>query len=154
MNTFSEYSAELQLQTLQLNPDKMMQPVLDIGCGENYYLVKHLRALGIEAYGLDRFLFSEPYLQTGSWLEYIFNEDYWGTIISHFAITNPSIPGTMENETEEIFTRILNSLKKAGSFHFTPEWLPFDGYVNMKQFTLNYVDVDDFDFKAVIIKKL
>ncbi|MGC4070482.1 MAG: hypothetical protein QM784_38620 [Polyangiaceae bacterium] len=49
----AEYSAELQLQLLGLTEGKLLEPVVDLGCGQRAELVTLLRAKGIAATGLD-----------------------------------------------------------------------------------------------------
>jgi hypothetical protein len=49
-----EYSARFQLQLLHIDPARLAEPILDVGCGSAGTLVNFLRARGYEAFGLDR----------------------------------------------------------------------------------------------------
>jgi len=44
-----EYSAQVQLQLLGIETASLQEPILDLGCGKQAFLVKHLRMLGLEA---------------------------------------------------------------------------------------------------------
>jgi hypothetical protein len=149
---WSQYAAQLQISTLKIG--QLIQPILDIGCGEDALLVEYLRNEGIEAYGIDIHHFSKPYLTTASWKHYDYGINRWGTIISHFAFTNPSIPGYLDKEWETIFYRILYSLKKGGFFYSSPEVIPSRVTIDKELFIVSYEDIDDFDFKVMKIEKL
>ncbi len=83
-----EYSAILQMELLQIDTDKISLPVLDIGCGKQGNLVKHLRKIGIEAYGFDRFADADSFLFCSDWLEFGYGCKKWGTIISNLGFSN------------------------------------------------------------------
>ena len=63
--------------------------MIDVGCGSQANLVTYFRALGIEAYGIDRHLEThKPYLDQVDWFDYDFEAGRWGTIVSHMSFTN------------------------------------------------------------------
>lgn len=66
----SQYSAELQIKILNIDLSNLRQPVLDIGCGKESFLVNYLKSRNFDAVGIDRFKFSSSNLITTDWLEY------------------------------------------------------------------------------------
>ena len=48
------YSPSLQLRVLDLIYERLAEPVLDVGCGRDAPLIRHLRERGVEAFGIDR----------------------------------------------------------------------------------------------------
>jgi len=110
----------------ELNINKLNQPVLDIGCGYNSLLVKHLRDSGIESYGIDVLLNDkDEYLISDSWLEFDYSIEIWGTIISHMAFSNHLINNLKRSDGNyrryvEKFSKILDSLKQGGIFYYAP----------------------------------
>src|SRR5512138_1108476 len=125
-----EYSPLLQIDLLRLDVQTLKQPVLDLGCGSRAGLTRHLRALGIEAYGIDRQIEKEgPYLQPVDWLEYSFEPDRWGSVISNMAFTNHLHYGNHHDRAQlelylQKFKEIVESLKVGGSFYYAPD-VPF-----------------------------
>ena len=125
----SEYPPDLQLNILQINPQNLLQPVLDIGCGRELNLVNYLRDNGIEAYGIDRFENENPYYTKTDWLEYNFKSSKWGSIISNLGFSNHFIHHNLRvdgkyREYAVKYMEILASLQPNGSFYYSPD-LPF-----------------------------
>lgn len=155
----SEYSSELQMEILQLDVPQMMEPVLDIGCGKEGNLVLKLRNCGIEAYGFDRFAYSNSFLTQSDWFEYEFKNEHWGTIVSNLGFSNHFKHHHLRNDGNFIgyakkFMDILGSLKIGGSFHYAPD-LPFvEQYLDETKYQLTRQSVGNYDFKAVIIKRV
>jgi len=89
-------------------------------------LVRHLRTLEIKAYGVDRQVGkAEPYLQQMDWIDYRFEPDTWGTIISNMAFTNHLLYAKTHDHAQlelylQKFKEILESLAAGGSFHYAP----------------------------------
>jgi hypothetical protein len=125
-----DYQANLQLDLLSMDWDQLMEPVLDIGCGKDAYLVHELRQRGIDAVGFDRHVEDKvKYLYQSDWHTFEFKEQTWGTIVSHMAFTNHFIHHHLRNDGQfinyaRLYTFILKSLKPMGSFIYTPD-LPF-----------------------------
>ena len=126
----AEYSARLQIALLRINPDDILEPLLDIGCGEQANLVKHMRQLGIDAWGNDRLAdSSQPFLLRANWLEFDYQPKQWGTIIAnhsfslHFLNQNQRSDGDYLGYARK-YMEILYALKPGGSFHYAPS-LPF-----------------------------
>jgi len=87
--TYEEYSAEFQIELLGLDLFSLQPPILDVGCGSQANLVRHLRSLGMEAYGMDREVqTSRPYIFQADWFDYRFEKDRWGTIVSNMGFSN------------------------------------------------------------------
>lgn len=155
----SEYPPGLQLNILQLGIKTMLQPVLDIGCGREMNLVNYLRNYGIEAYGIDRFDNKSPYYQKVDWLEYQFETNKWGTIISnlgfsnHFTHHNARIDGKYRDYAIK-YMEILSSLQPKGSFHYSPD-LPFiEVYIDKSKFRVRNLLIEGYAYKASQITKI
>jgi hypothetical protein len=121
-----EYSPQLQIDLLRLDVQTLRQPLLDIGCGSRAGLTRHLRALGIDAYGIDRQIEQgETYLQQTDWLDYELDPDTWGTIVSNMAFTNHlhyvgcHNPAQLELYLQK-FKEMIEALTIGGSFHYAP----------------------------------
>ncbi len=155
----SEYSQKLQINILQIDIKHLMQPVLDIGCGNKGYLVNDLKKQGIEIFGIDRFKFTSSNLITADWLEYDYGKDKWGTIVSNLGFSNHFNHHNLREDGNYIeygktYMNILNSLKIGGRFHYAPD-LPFiEQYLDNNQFYLKKYDINEYDFKTTIIKKI
>lgn len=125
----SEYSATLQTGVLHLGHERILPPVLDIGCGEEAALVHHLRTRGIPAFGIDRFAPEADYLFRHDWLDLPLGEGIWGTIISHMAFSHHFLHHHLKGSDEirnyaARYMEILGALKPGGSFIYSPG-LPF-----------------------------
>lgn len=137
----AEYSASLQLQLLHIDVATLLQPVLDLGCGEHAHLTRYLQKSGINAFGMDRIIEknNEHYLICSDWLDYPFVPDSWGSIISnhsfalHFSHQNLRKDGSYIEYAKK-YIEILHSLQPGGSFYYTPslpfieQFLPDDSY--------------------------
>jgi len=154
-----EYSAELQLTIFQIDTDKIAGPVLDIGCGKQGNLVKHLRSSGIEAYGCDRFAEASPFLTCQDWFEFGYGKDKWGTITSNLGFSNHFNHNHLRNdgrfiEYAKTYMDILNSLKIGGSFHYAPG-LPFiEKYLDQSKFRVEMQKIGNSEVKSVRIMRL
>jgi len=155
----SEYTPKLQIDILQIDIKHLIQPVLDIGCGINGHLVNYLKNQGIEVYGIDRFKFSTTNLITADWLEYDYGTEKWGTVVSNLGFSNHFHHHNLREDGNFIeygktYMNILNSLKVGGCFHYAPD-LPFiEKYLDNKQFDLRKYEINKYDFKTTIIKKI
>ncbi len=120
-----EYTPALQLEMLGVTPDELAEPVLDLGCGKRGKLVRYLRSRGIEAYGVDRFASSAPYLAATDWLRMPFRPAKWGTILSHMSFSNHFVHHHLRRDGDsEAYARkymeMLRVLKPGGVFICTP----------------------------------
>lgn len=126
----SDYSAQLQLELMKIDPKLLNEPILDIGCGKEKNLIRYLSSLGLEAYGFDRMLDENTLiLKSNDWLKADFGVSRWGTIIAHHSFTTNFIyqhysSRKMATEYAIKYMQILKSLKTPGEFIYTPG-LPF-----------------------------
>ena len=121
-----EYTAELQINILGLDIENLKEPILDIGCGQDYKLVKYLREKGYNAYGLDRIESKEDFIINCNWLEYKFERNSWGTIISHMAFSNHFSHHHMRKDGKYVefmkkYIEIANALVVKGEFIYAPQ---------------------------------
>lgn len=121
----AEYSPEFQLNILHVNLPEIKEPLLDIGCGENGNLVLYLRALGMEAFGFDRFAGNNRYLMKCDWFDFTFEKGYWGTIVSNLGFTNHFFHHHLREDGKFIqyskkYMEILTSLQPGASFYYAP----------------------------------
>lgn len=154
-----EYSADLQLKILQIDLDLIVEPVLDVGCGNEANLVKYLRSNGIEAYGCDRFVGSSSFLTRSDWFEFEYGQGKWGTIISNLGFSNHFNHHHLRNDGRYIeyaktFLNILISLKIGGRFHYAPD-LPFiEKYLDKNKFSTQIHTIGNQEFKSALIQRL
>jgi len=155
----SEYSSELQIEILQIDLNRIIEPVLDIGCGKQANLVLFLRQHGIDAYGFDRFACDNSVLARSDWFTYKFEKDKWGTIISHLGFSNHFQHHHFRQDGNFIdyarkYTDILNALKVGGSFHYVPD-LPFvEQYLAGDKYQLTKHCVENYEFQSTRIKRI
>lgn len=125
----AEYGPELQLEVLGLAPGRLLPPVLDLGCGAEGRLVRHLRALGVEATGVDRVADPAPGVRRGDWLAEPLAPGSLGTVISHLAFSLHFLhhhlrPGDAALAWARRYMEILRALRPGGTFAYVPG-LPF-----------------------------
>lgn len=155
----SEYNADLQIEILGIEITKLIEPVLDIGCGSKGTLVNFLRGRGIEAYGIDRYKFANPHLSTADWLEYKYEANKWGTITSNLGFSNHFNHHNLREDGNyiqygKVYMNILNSLKRGGSFHYAPD-LPFiEKYLDANKFVVRKNEIKNYNFKTSVIQKM
>jgi hypothetical protein len=155
----SEYSPDLQLEILQIDIGQIIEPVLDIGCGKQGGLVLFLRQKGIDAYGFDRFAYSDAALTNSDWFEFNYGKDKWGTITSNLGFSNHFQHHHFRNDGNFIdyakkYMDILSSVKIGGSFHYAPD-LPFvEQYLDKDKYQLTKHSIGNYEFKSTRIKRL
>ena len=155
----SEYPPDLQFNILQINPENLFQPVLDIGCGRELNLVNYLRDNGIEAYGIDRFDNENPFYTKTDWLEYNFESSKWGSIISNLGFSNHFIHHNLRvdgkyREYAVKYMEILASLQPNGSFYYSPD-LPFiEKLLDKSKYRCTNFAIEGYDYKASQITKI
>jgi hypothetical protein len=121
-----EYSAELQIKILGLDIKNLEEPIIDIGCGKEFRLVKLLREKGYEAYGLDRINSKEDFIIKSNWMDYNFEPTKWGTIVSHMAFSNHFNHHHLREDGQYVefmkkYLEILKSLKVKGILAYAPK---------------------------------
>ncbi len=126
--TAGRYSPELQLAVLGLSIDAMREPILDVGCGEEAALVRHLRAAKKRATGIDQNAPSDV-AESADWLTYDYGTARFGTIVSHLGFSLHFMHQEMKRsdlafEYGRTYMRILRALIAGGTFAYVPG-LPF-----------------------------
>ncbi|PSL46564.1 hypothetical protein CLV51_103545 [Chitinophaga niastensis] len=155
----AEYSPAIQLAVLRLDIATMKGPVLDIGCGQNANLVRHLRQNGVEAFGIDRFIDDpEYYLQAGDWLEYELAGNYWGTIISNLSFSNHFLHHHQRSNGQHLgyakkYMEILGALQPGGSYHYAPQLPMIEEYLSADTYDIRHYQVDDHFQNTVITRR-
>jgi SAM-dependent methyltransferase len=124
--TCAEYTPELQLRVLSV--DMLRAPVLDVGCGPNASLVRHLRERRVDAMGLDRALDAELGV-AGDWLNYDYGQARFGSIVSHQSFSLHFLhhhhgSGDEAYDYARTYMNILRALVPGGLFAYAPG-LPF-----------------------------
>lgn len=124
-----EYGPALQLEVLRVHPTDLLEPVLDLGCGERAGLVRALREMGVEAFGVDRFAPESRWTRRADWLGPPLQPRRWGTILSHMSFSNHfahhhlRANGRFEAYAAK-YAEALAALVPGGSFIYAPG-LPF-----------------------------
>ncbi len=155
----AEYSAELQINVLQINMELLIEPVLDIGCGKQGSLVHFLRQKGIETYGFDRFAQKSSFISISDWFEFNFECNKWGTIISNLGFSNHFQHHHFRNNGNFVgyakkYMEILNSLKIGGNFHYAPD-LPFiEKFLDKEKYLITKYNIENLHFYSTKITKM
>lgn len=154
-----EYTAFTQLDLLSIAVASLQEPILDLGCGQQAALVKYLRSLGLEAYGIDRNAIPSEFTYQADWFEFDLSGREWGTVISnvgfsnHFQHHHLRVDGNYTLYATR-YMEILRSLKQGGSFYYAPD-LPFiEQYLEASSFAVHKVAVGETAFKATRVVKL
>ena len=155
----SEYPPDLQLSILNIDLKTLLEPVLDIGCGRELNLVNYLRDNGIEAYGIDRFDNINPYYYKTDWLEYNFELEKWGCLISNLGFSNHFIHHNLRvdgnyREYAQKYMDILSSLKIGGSFYYAPD-LPFiEKHLDSSKYLYTGNIIEGYVYKSIRITRI
>jgi len=152
----AEYSALLQIDILQIDVENLVEPILDIGCGENAWLAKYFREQGLNAYGLDRLSYNTcNFLYNVNWLDFEFKPKHWGTLVSNLSFALHFTNHNLRKDSDYIayskkYMEILNSLIVGGSFYYAPS-LPFiEVYLPPNKFNVvNYMINENFSSSVV-----
>ncbi|MHB1293773.1 MAG: methyltransferase domain-containing protein [Anaerolineae bacterium] len=136
----AQYSPALQLEVLGATLETLRAPILDVGCGYDGALVQHLRAAGMEAYGIDRLVAPVPFLQEADWLTYRYEPETWGTVLSHLAFSNHFVFHHLYQRGRPqayaaAYMAILGSLREGGAFYYAPG-LPFIERFLLERYTI------------------
>lgn len=156
--TCAQYSPELQMEVLGIEIKRLLQPVLDVGCGQHGQMVTHLREMGIDVYGIDRYTFEETHLITADWLEFEYGAEKWGTIISHLGFSNHFHHHHLREDGNYIayartYMKILAALRLGGTFYYAPA-LPFiECYLSDDQYVVRHKEISASDLKATALNK-
>jgi hypothetical protein len=155
----SEYSSRFQKNILCLNKIDLLEPILDIGCGENASLVKSFIAEKMDAYGIDRGAGAFPYCKKADWLTYNYGMKKWGTIVSNLGFSNHFVHHHLRDngniiQYAEKYLEILQSLQIGGSFCYAPD-LPFiEMYLDTKTYSIAKYNIGNVSFRTTIVTRL
>lgn len=143
----STYDANTQIGILGIDVDNLIEPILDVGCGENANLVQFLSKKGYSTFGIDKYCeMKSENLNSISWNDFMFTKNYWGTIISHMAFSNHFIYHYIKNDSIDYqyaikYMEILESLKENGNFYYAPG-LPFiEKYLDQKKYSIKNSEI-------------
>ena len=121
-----EYSAEFQLKLLDVSPNTLKAPVLDIGCGSKGSMVKFLREKDIPAWGIDRMIKEQnSYLINSDWFSFDYGIKKWGAVISNAALSNHIVYASeydklLFTKYITLFKKIIGSMKPGGKIILAP----------------------------------
>ncbi len=135
-----EYSPELQLNILHAHPEQMLEPILDLGCGQKAELVHYLQNQSKMVMGIDRLTSASHFIIKADWLTCPLGTSCWGTVISHLGLSNHFLHhhlrrGGHPDRYARRYMEVLYSLKPKGSFLYAPglpfieDLLPGDDYL-------------------------
>jgi len=154
----AEYSPEFQVGLLQIGLDeRLVEPILDIGCGRQGRLVSYLREQGFAAYGVDRLCPSSSCLFRQNWLEFDYGKEKWGTILANLSFSSHFINNYLRQDSDHIvyaktYMRILASLKRRGRFIYAPS-VPFiEDLLPKEHYHVNRNAIDPVFYKTEILK--
>jgi len=143
-----QYSAQFQVRLLNMELPNLMEPILDVGCGELGGLVHYLRSQGLEAFGIDRLAPAGPHFSQADWFEFDYGQQQWGTITAHQSISthfiHAHLHGTKQaDEFARLYMKLLSSLQVGGALYYAPG-LPFieDHLVNLKGYALKKTTIE------------
>ncbi len=149
------YTAEFQIELLGLDPEKIMEPILDLTCGDGK-LVLYLRELNLEAYGMDRDCDKQsPFLNRDYYLKVKINPSSYGTILSSGKFANDFIRHFFSNSGlyrayGEKYLEILAALKPGGAFHYAPTLPMIENLLSKDDFLVEKSHlIDDYYRTAV-----
>lgn len=123
------YDPATQLAVLALDPATLLEPILDLGCGPDARLVRHLRALGKDARGVDRVATPGEGVARGDWLDWPVAPASLGTVVSHLGFSLHFLhhhlrPGGDPARYARRYMELLRALRPGGTFAYAPG-LPF-----------------------------
>ncbi|PKO11739.1 MAG: hypothetical protein CVU39_27815 [Chloroflexi bacterium HGW-Chloroflexi-10] len=143
-----EYSPQFQMEIMGLTLSNLIEPVLDIGCGKDGYLVRYLRQQGIQAVGIDRLVGSHQGLIAEDWLNMPLRKSFWGTVISHMAFSNHFLfqhyysHGNPQPYARQ-YMKILSALKPGGQFIYAPGLPFFEQLLPSEEYVLYVKKIDE-----------
>lgn len=155
---YAEYSSAFQLDLLNIDRQLLLEPILDIGCGEHGYLVEYFRSQHLDAYGIDNFKGSSDHFYSCNWLEFSYGHEKWGTIISHLSFSSHFLHHILQNDGLDILyaqtcMKILESIVPGGKWIYTPAVAFFEDLLSPEEYSVRRTPVGA-DFHKTVITKL
>ena len=126
----AEYTPELQLELLGIEPSMLEPPILDLGCGAAASLVRHLQQRELRGViGLDPRAPVACGFVRASWFELSFPSSTWRTLIAHQSFALHFLHAHLRSESVAArfahkYLELLRSLQVGGRFFYAPG-LPF-----------------------------
>jgi len=153
-----EYSARFQESLYDIHIGDLMEPILDIGCGEHAYLPRRLHEAGKEVTGIDRVLKeSESYLIESDWFNYPLDTASLGTIIANMSFSNHLLY-TLYHDKDRLlnyylkYREIIDALKPGGRFLYAPS-LPFiEDRLDSEQFQVERREMTEECHASIVLK--
>ena len=157
----AEYTPEFQQKLLRITDRKLQEPILDIGCGKKYGLLRSLKEDGYrKVYGIDQYTNAEPGIICCNWFEYTFEKETFGTIIAHMSFTNHFRRSILLDDDKKEryrnkYFEITNSLRENGLFIYTPAVTEIENSLDRKRFTVtHYANTPDENLDTVTVQRL
>lgn len=142
----AQYSIDFQMKVLGLELDNLIEPIIDIGCGSQANLVRHICKQKNDVLGIDRMIdYKSDHTKEVDWLEFQFQPCFYGTVIANMSFTN-HIVYHMQNKTPYIqaylskYKEILASLKKGGLFVYAPSLPVIEEMLDNTKYSIEVTD--------------
>lgn len=156
----AEYTGVFQNEILRTDVNQLIEPIIDIGCGNDRELIKLLRRNGYsEVYGLDQYKSNDAKIVCSNWFDYKFQKDTWGTIIAHMSFSNHLRRSTI-NQDENYqnykgkYQEIIQSLKQNGLFIYTPSVKEIEDEIDRNYYDVKYYrNMTDRNLDTVYVKR-
>lgn len=156
----SEYSGSFQYTLLRLNQFRLLEPVMDIGCGKEYELLKYLEHAGYkDIFGIDQYISDNNFIACTNWFDYKFEPNKWGTVIAHMSFSNHFRRSLINEDIslkkyKDKYAEILRSLQINGLFIYTPSIKQIENSINKSYYSVAYYEnMNDRNLDTVVIKR-
>ena len=153
----SNYSPKFQLEIFGIDPKTVMEPVLDVSCGQDPQLIHMLRMEGVDAYGADFDAPELPYVKRASWTNSNFGHNKWGTILSNIDVAN-TINHAIAEDSEALkglslaYFNLLGCLKVGGKFIYAPAIPVLEAELSDEMFSVEHFELHDGIERTTITK--
>ncbi len=153
----SNYTPEFQLQLFGIDPKTVMEPVLDVSCGQDPQLVHLLRMEGVKAYGADFDAPEGSYIKKASWTNSNFGQEKWGTILSNIDVAQTINTAIKDNSPalkglSLAYFNLLGCLKKNGKFIYAPSIPVLEKELSPEMFKVEHEKLVDNIERTTITK--
>ncbi len=153
-----EYSARFQESLYNTTVEDLMEPILDLGCGEHAYFANHLHEAGKQVVGIDRLIQTrESYLVEIDWFDFPLEQSQWGTVTANMSFSNHLLY-TLHNDKDRLlnyylkYREIIDALKPGGRFLYAPS-LPFiEDRLETDQYKVERREVTEDCYVSIILR--
>lgn len=158
INLNSEYSAGFQIELLDLDMDKLEDPILVVGSGATGNLVFFLNAQGHRACGIDPSAEDTDVTRASDFLHVDYGKDYWGSILSPLAFIKEMSAAIAAQDGSDLewvkcYKSILTALKKGGSFIYAPSLPYIEDILPKEQFEITHSTIRENLSRTKITRK-